>query len=112
MSKLIAYCGLDCSACEAYIVTQSNDEAGKLALLEKWRVEYNSPEMTISAVTCDGCHATERLGGYCLFCGVRKCAIEHGFVTCAECEEYACETLDHILSMAPQARAILEQLRG
>jgi hypothetical protein len=112
MSAIIAFCGLDCSECEAYIVTQANDEPGKQKLLEKWRVEYQSPDMEISAVTCDGCHSTVRLGGYCHLCSVRKCGLERGFATCAECPDYTCKTLEHILVMAPQARANLDALRG
>lgn len=112
MDKMIAYCGLDCSQCEAYIATQANDEAGKMKVLEKWRVEYNSPEMEISAVTCDACHATVRLGGYCQFCGIRKCALDRGFQTCADCQDYACEELQKFFVMVPQAKANLKALRG
>ena len=112
MGPMIAFCGLDCSTCEAYIVTQANDEPGKQKLLEKWRVEYHSPKMEINAVNCDGCHAMLRLGGYCQLCSVRKCALERGFDTCAECPDYACRTLGHILAMVPQARANLDALRG
>lgn len=112
MSAMIAFCGLDCSQCEAYIVTQANDEAGKQKLLEKWRVEYASPEMQISAVTCDGCHATLRLGGYCALCEIRKCALSRGVETCAACPEYACQVLEQLLANVPQARANLEALRA
>jgi hypothetical protein len=112
MGAMIAFCGLDCSECEAYIVTQANDEPGKQKLLEKWRVEYHSPDMDISTVSCNGCHKGVGLGGFCYLCGVRKCALEHGFQTCAECPDYACATLEHILVMVPQARANLEALRG
>jgi hypothetical protein len=79
MGPMIAFCGLDCSTCEA---------------------------------TCDGCHSTLRLGGYCQFCSVRKCALERGFDTCAECPDFACEELQNIFIMAPQAKANLEALRG
>jgi hypothetical protein len=112
MSAMIAFCGLDCSTCEAYIATQANDEPGKQKLLEKWRVEYNSPEMEISAVICDGCHATTRLGGYCSFCNVRKCALGKGLQTCADCPDFACEELQNFFVMVPQAKANLEALRG
>jgi hypothetical protein len=112
MGAMIAFCGLDCNTCEAYIATQANDAVAMQNVLEKWRVDYNSPDMEISAVTCDGCHATTRLGGYCSLCNVRKCALGKGLQTCAECPDYACKTLEHILAMVPQARANLEALRG
>ena len=78
MATMIAYCGLDCAGCEAYLATQANDEAAKQKLLEKWRVEFDAPEMTMASVTCDGCTSTERLGGYCQACPVRACAVEEG----------------------------------
>lgn len=27
MNKMIAFCGLDCTKCDAYIATQTNDDA-------------------------------------------------------------------------------------
>jgi len=47
MSSIIAFCGLDCSQCEAYIVTQADDEEGKIKLAEKWSIEYDSPEIDV-----------------------------------------------------------------
>jgi len=95
MDKLIAFCGLDCAGCEAYLATQAGDEAAKLTLLEKWRVEFDSPDMPLAAVTCDGCTSTGQLGGYCQDCPVRACAVEKGFENCAHCADYGtCETLN------------------
>ena len=112
MTTLIAPCGLDCAQCEAYKLTQANDMAGMEALLVKWRVEYNAPDMTLASVTCDGCLAASgRVGGYCAECPVRKCAMERSFTTCAECGDYACEKLQGFWKMAPHAQANLETLR-
>jgi hypothetical protein len=112
MNLLIAACGLDCSQCEAYQLTLVNDTAGMQKLVDKWRVEYNAPEMTLDSVICDGCMVGERHGGYCAECGVRKCALEHKVVNCAYCPEYACETLLGFWKMAPQARLNLEAVRA
>ncbi len=35
MEKLIAFCGLDCAGCEAYIATQANDETAKGGVIGK-----------------------------------------------------------------------------
>ena len=75
-TTLIAPCGLDCAQCDAYKLTQTNDLEGQQALLAKWRVEYSSPDMTLEAVTCDGCLAGARHGGYCAACPIRACAVE------------------------------------
>ena len=113
MDKLIAFCGLDCAECEAYQATQANDEDAKLKLLEKWRVEYNSPEMTLASLTCDGCTAGGRAGGYCGDCPVRACGIEHGVANCAYCEEYeTCSTLLDFIANIPAAKENLAAIRA
>lgn len=112
MEKLIAFCGLDCAECEAYVATQANDEVAKLTLLEKWRVAYDSPDMPLAAVTCDGCTSEGRLGGYCSFCAVRACADGRGVVNCAHCSEYeTCETLNGFIANIPEAQANLAAIR-
>jgi len=112
MITLIAPCGLDCAQCEAYKLTQANDTPGLEALVTRWKVEFNAPDMTVKDVTCDGCLAASgRLGGYCFMCEVRKCAVERGFSTCAECGEYACEKLTGFWQNAPHAKENLEALR-
>ena len=111
MSTMIVYCGLDCASCEAYKVTLANDQEAMQQLVAKWRQEYNSPDMPLEAVICDGCRGP-RLGGYCSECPIRACATERGFQTCAECPEYGCEKLENFFKMAPHARANLEALRA
>ncbi len=110
-ATLIAACGLDCAQCEAYKLTKAEDREGQEALLAKWRVEYNTPDMPLAAVVCDGCLAGERHGGYCSACPIRACAEEKGYSTCAECDQYACEKLQGFFQLAPQAKSNLELLR-
>ena len=111
-TTLIAPCGLDCAQCEAYKLTLSNDIEGQQALLDKWRIEYSAPDMTLEAVTCDGCLAGARHGGYCAECPIRACAVSLSHSTCAECEQYAsCDKLAHFFTLAPHARENLEALR-
>jgi hypothetical protein len=111
-TTLIAPCGLDCAQCEAYIYTQANDLEKLEALVARWRVEYNAPDMTIASATCDGClSASGRHGGYCSACQVRACAVEKSLTTCAECDQYACEKLEGFFQMAPHAKENLELLR-
>ena len=113
MEKMIAYCGIDCAGCEAYIATQANDHQVKLALLEKWRAAYNSPEMTISAVTCDGCTSQGRLGGYTQECPVYACGRERGVANCAHCDDFsACETLLGFVGNVPEALDNLKAIRA
>jgi hypothetical protein len=111
MNGLIAYCGLDCAACEAYIATQADDLQAQERLLAKWRTEYNAPDMPLAAVVCDGCASTGRLGGYCAECEVRACAVEKGVATCAHCDEYACSKIQGFIDGAPQVKATLDEIR-
>ena len=113
MNQMIAFCGLDCARCEAYLATQANDEAAKGRIAAKWRQEYNAPEITVADVTCDGCTASNgRLGGYCPHCEIRACGVTRGLANCAHCADYsACEKLDGFFKMAPDARVTLEGIR-
>jgi hypothetical protein len=112
MTEMIACCGLDCGACEAYLATASNDQVKLEELAAKWRTDYNSPDITIAQVSCMGCSSESGPWcGYCAECGIRKCANEHGFATCAECTLYPCEQLSGFFKMAPAARDNLENLR-
>jgi hypothetical protein len=112
MSKLIAPCGLDCGACEAYLATVANDQAELEKIAAKWRVEFNAPDITAASVTCMGCNSESGpWAGNCSECEIRRCAKEHGYVTCAECTIYPCETLGKFTAMSPAAAANLESLR-
>ncbi len=111
MERMIAFCGLDCAQCPAFIATKADDLAAKERLLEEWRVQFNRPEMDMSAVTCDGCTSADRHSRYCGICEVRACALPRGIANCAACAEYSCATLDAFIGSIPQARANLEEMR-
>jgi hypothetical protein len=82
-------------------------------VVEKWRKDFDAPDMTLQDVTCDGCLAfAGRLGGYCHHCQIRACGIERKLLNCAECGDFeSCEKLTAFHRMAPQARANLMELR-
>jgi hypothetical protein len=87
----ISFCGIDCSACPAYIATQAN-HAKKLAEVAKG---WSSKEFPLSSedVLCDGCH-TERVAKFAPECTTRQCGLEKGVSNCAQCGEYVCEKLE------------------
>lgn len=112
MKPHTAPCGLDCSTCEAYQATQANDQVAKLRIVEKWRVDYNVPDMPVEAATCDGCSSEGRLGGYTCACPVRACSRKREIPTCAHCDDFStCPTLSGFLCMAPILRPALEAIR-
>jgi len=113
MTPIYAYCGLDCETCEAYVATQAGDQAAQLDLLARWRAEYDSPQMTIEAVTCDGCTSQGRLGGYCPDCPVRACGSEKGVENCAHCDAFeGCELVGDFIAEIPVAKANLDAIRA
>ncbi|MBN1874957.1 MAG: DUF3795 domain-containing protein [Anaerolineae bacterium] len=114
MSKMIAYCGLVCTDCPAYLATQANDQAALEAVAAQWREQFHSPEITAATIVCDGCLATSgRLAGYCGMCQIRACGVERGVVNCAHCADYeGCEKLAGFLAQAPEAKTVLDGIRS
>jgi hypothetical protein len=113
MDNMIAYCGLVCTDCEAYIATQADDLAALERMAAKAREQFNAPHITVESAMCDGCLGDEgHKGGYCFECQVRACAMGRGMINCAHCDDYACETLEAFFGMAPHARTTLDGIRS
>ena len=113
MQRLIAFCGLDCAQCEAYIATQADDMTAKERVAAKWREEYHAPATTIASVTCDGCTTMDgRAGGYCAHCPIRACGVGRQVANCAYCADYAtCDKLAGFFNSVPTAKATLDAIR-
>ena len=113
MQSIVAYCGLVCTGCPAYVATQANDRAALEKVAAEWRQAFNSPEITADSIICDSCLATNgaRLNGYCATCGIRACGMERSVANCAHCSDYACEKLESFLGHVPEARALLDNIR-
>lgn len=111
MEKMIAFCGLVCTECPAYIATQKNDQEALKQVAAQWSKEFNAtiaPEDCI----CDGCLTFEgRLSSYCHECKIRACGIEKKVRNCAHCNDYPCQELKKFFDFAPEAKASLEKIR-
>lgn len=111
MEKMIAYCGLACTECDAYIATQKNDDKMRAEVAAKWTQEYHH-DLKPEDINCVGCIPTDgKHVGQCYVCEVRKCGQEKGVINCAYCEDYACEKLNGYFKMAPMMKANLEEIR-
>ena len=108
MEKIIAYCGLVCTDCPAFIATRDNDVATLKQLAETWYQESDNAEYCL----CDGCIADGRKNNFCAQCQVRACALERGVVNCAHCDDYACDKLEAFWQMATEARATLDAIHA
>ncbi len=113
MERMIAVCGIDCAACEAYLATQADDESAKERVAAKWRKDYNAPNIDAAYVTCDGCLAFDgRLGGHCPECEIRACGVGRGLPNCAHCPDYnTCDKLAGFISFVPHVKATLDEIR-
>ena len=110
--KIIAFCGIDCAACQAYIGTQNDDEE----LLKKTAEEWSTADelLTPEDVICYSCTQTEkRLFVWSVHCKMKDCCREKDIPNCAYCDEYACDDLkklwDVVESQSP--RTTLDDVR-
>ena len=109
--NLIAYCGLSCTDCEAFIATRNNDNKLRSKVAAEWTTKYHH-DFKPEDINCVGCIpvAGQHIG-QCSICEVRLCGQAKGVANCAYCPDYACAELEKFFSMAPTAREHLELLR-
>jgi hypothetical protein len=113
MERIIAYCGLVCSDCDAYVATQANDREALGRLAQRAREEFGVADATPETSMCDGCLTdTGRQIGYCATCEIRSCATARDVANCAYCADYACDKLETIFSHSAEARALLDEIHA
>lgn len=97
MKKLIAYCGLDCEKCDAYIATINNDNDLREKTAKLWS-DLNNAQITSQMINCTGCRTEGPKTFFCSnMCQIRKCAKSKDFETCRDCAELsACQTVAQI----------------
>ena len=112
MTKIQAYCGLDCGDCEAYVATQKNDRAGLEAAAKKWTEQFGGKTISADMCVCDGCSAAKRTSpAHAAACPIRICASARGIATCAHCQDYGCEIVKGFFAFAPVLKDKLEAIR-
>ena len=94
MKDYIAYCGLDCEACEAHIATISDDNDLRIKVAREWS-ELNQVEITPDMINCAGCRIEGVKTPFCdSLCPIRQCALNKDIETCGDCDEMnTCEKL-------------------
>jgi len=109
---MIAYCGITCTDCAAYIATNADDPAGLEKVAADWSKGLNA-ELTAADCRCNGCSSEEGPWmSHCDECEIRACAKERQAANCAHCDEYACEKLERFLDSAPEAKETLERIHA
>jgi len=111
MDKIIAFCGINCAECLAFIAHKNDDNQLRVKTAEQWSKEFKT-EMKPEDINCVGCTPLEGPHiGHCGVCEIRKCGLEKGVATCAHCDDYACEKLAKFFEMVPAAKATLDEIR-
>ena len=111
MESVVAFCGLVCTDCKAFIATQENDDAKRRDVTVAWSKMFGR-EIKPGEINCDGCLIGDgRHIDYCDVCEIRECGMEKGVKNCAYCIDYSCEKLAKFLEQAPEAKKTLEEIR-
>lgn len=110
MKDRIAYCGLDCEKCDAYLATINDDQALREKTAKRW-AELNNAPILPEHINCEGCRVDGIKTVYCdSLCGIRQCALKKGVATCGDCPDLViCQTVGEIIANNPDA---LKNLRG
>ena len=95
---LIAYCGLNCEECEAYIATINNDDELREKVAKEWSI-LNKVEITKEMINCEGCRANGKKFPFCdKLCPIRICGKEKAVETCGDCENLkTCQKLKMVI---------------
>ena len=109
MKTMIAYCGLDCEKCDAYIATVRDDRELREKTAKLWS-ELNGAEITPEMIHCEGCRADGVKTPYCeSLCPVRQCALSRNLETCGSCAEMEkCEKVGASTGNNPEALSNLK----
>ena len=105
MKKMIAYCGLDCEKCDAYLATVNDDQALREKTAKAW-AELNHAPILPEHINCLGCRADGVKTVFCdSLCEIRRCALKRGVETCGDCPDMEqCRTVGMIFESAPEVR--------
>ena len=98
MNTMIAYCGLDCEKCDAYIATKNNDQSLREKTAKLWS-ELNHIEILPEHINCEGCRTNGVKTYYCdSLCAIRQCAMKKAFTTCGDCADLdKCEKVSIVI---------------
>jgi hypothetical protein len=111
MEKMIAFCGINCAACPAFIAYKTDDDELRKKTAEDWSKAFGT-EIPSEAVNCVGCLAPSGVQiSYCKECGIRRCASEKHVENCAHCDDYICEQLEKFHEKAVDAKKNLEEIQ-
>lgn len=104
MKNMIAYCGLDCEKCDAYLATINDDQALREKTAKLW-AELNNAPILPEHINCQGCRVEGIKTMFCdSLCDIRQCALKKGVTTCGDCPDMGeCQIIGVIIANNPEA---------
>ena len=88
IDKRSVYCGIDCSKCDAYIATITNDNELKKKTARLWS-KLNNAKILPENINCNGCKYEGIKTIFCTnLCFIRKCAIKNNVDNCKQCAKF------------------------
>ena len=101
MEKLIAYCGLDCAECGAYLAMKNNDQPLREKTAVEWTEKFHF-NFTPDMINCSSCKSDGVKMGYCSMCEIRKCASAKDGDNCGACTDFKqCKTINDFIAQVP-----------
>jgi len=108
---MIAYCGLNCTKCDAYIATQEDNRVKREETAQKWSKMYKA-DIKPDQINCHGCRSDGVKFFHCNVCEIRRCCLSKNVDNCAACQDYICDALADFIKLAPEAGRALQRLRS
>lgn len=82
----IAYCGLYCPMCSFIAACETKDRAHLSAMPEQYD---HLKQHTFEECACPGCREQQDR----CHCAMKPCAESKGFISCADCKDFPCQTI-------------------
>ena len=112
MNEIVAYCGLSCHECGAFIATKNDDDRKRAEVAQQWSKQHKT-DIKPEDINCTGCTSKDLpVFNYCTVCKIRKCCQEKDLVNCAYCDDYACDILEEFYKMVPDSKKRLDEIRS
>lgn len=112
MDKMIAFCGLVCTECPAFLATMNDSDEERKKTAETWSKQFGF-DLKPEDINCRGClEVGEDIFGHCKVCEIRKCGQEKELENCAHCDEYGCDKLANFIAAIPHAKDNLDKIRA
>lgn len=112
MESMIAFCGLNCSECPAYLATALDDNEARVKVAVEWSQTYGG-SFKPEDINCDGCTSQgNKLFAHCRQCSIRACGLLKNVANCGHCEDYICDQLNEFFTHVASAKEALDKIAG